>query len=1330
MATLALAAAGAAVGNALLPAGVTVLGATMSGAAIGAQVGALAGAFVDQALVRPSGQSRTFQGPRLSDLHVTASTEGSPIPRIYGRARLGGQVIWATPFEEQVITTTQHSGGGAGGGGKGRSRGGGGGSSGGATVTQIEYRYYANFAVAVAEGPISAIGRIWADGRELDQSAVTLRVHPGTETQEADALIVAREGADRAPTYRGTAYVVFEHLALAPFGNRIPQLSFEVHRAIDAVHAQIRSVVLIPGSGEFVYATEPVTRLGAGGARVYENVHTQQGSTDWGVAIDQLQASLPNVARASLVVSWFGSDLRAGECRIKPGVELATKDNAPSVWAVAGLARGDAHVVSRHLDRPAFGGTPSDATVIAAIRDLKARGIAVTLTPFILMDIPAGNALTDPYGGAGSQPVYPWRGRITLDPAPGQAGTPDKTAAAATQIGQFVGTASAADFALSGDAVIYSGPDEWTLRRQVLHYAWLAVAAGGVDAFVIGSELRGLTQARSGPASYPFVTALVQLAADVRSILGSDTRITYAADWSEYFGHQPQDGSGDVCFHLDPLWASASIDAIGIDLYWPLADWRAGSEHADRLAGARSIYDLGYLKSNIAGGEGYDWYYASLADRASQTRTPITDGSGKPWVFRYKDVRSWWLNPHYDRIGGVEGSTPTAWVPQMKPIWLMECGCPAVDNGANQPNAFVDPKSAESTLPYFSSGRRDDLIQRRYLQALIEALDPTHPGYVDGLNPASTAYSGRMIDTTRMYVYAWDARPFPAFPNDASAWGDGENWRLGHWLNGRVASAPLSDVVAALLDDFGFAVHDTSGLEGVVAGYALDRVMSAREALQPLELAFFFDAVESGGRLTFRHRGATAPVATLVEDDLAEAPRAASSLTISRAQETELPAVAKLAYVSAAGDYHRAIAEARRLTAGSGRIAQADLAIVLEAEVANATADAWLFETWAARERASLSLPPSRLAIEPGDVVSIARGARQQLFRVTEIAERGERLIEASSIEPGVYAQASQTGRTATSPAARAAGRPVAEFLDLPLLRGDEPDRAAYVAATQTPWPGGVAFYSSPGASGFELRSIATAPATTGTTQSPLAAGPTGRLDHASVLTVKLDSGELASVTMLQVLAGANTAAVRNADDEWEVLQFETAALIAPLTYELSGLLRGQAGTEGAMRPAVSAGARFVMIDAALTRVDLAPSEVGLPLNWRFGPASRDLGAESFDQRTHTFRGTGLRPLRPVHVRGARSGADLALSWIRQTRTGGDSWEAVEVPLGEEAERYEVDVLSGASVKRTLAVSGPSAVYTAAQQVADFGGAQSEVQVRISQVSVVWGRGAASIALV
>ena len=399
---------------------------------------------------------------------------------------------------------------------------------------------------------------------------------------------------------------------------------------------------MIPGSGEFAYAPEPVTQLVGLAGSSPENVHTRQGGTDWSVSIDQLEATLPNARNVSLVVSWFGTDLRAGVCQLKPGVENASKVTNPVAWKVAGETRATAYVVSQRDGRAAYGGTPSDQSVVDAIRDLNAarhrrhaqsRSSSWTWRP--------ATRWPNPYGGA-SQPLYPWRGRITVHPAAGQPGSPDKTSAAATQIAAFVGTAAPDDFTLVGDEVVYAGPAEWSFRRIILHHAYLAKAAGGVDAFLLCSELRGLTWVRDGASSYPFVAALTALAADVKTVL-PEAKIVYAADWSEYFGHQPADGSGDVYFHLDPLWASTSIDAIGIDVYWPLADWRDGRDHLDYEAGTRSIYDLAYLRGNLRGGEGFDWYYASAEDRDAQVRSPITDGAGKPWVFRYKDIKSWWL---------------------------------------------------------------------------------------------------------------------------------------------------------------------------------------------------------------------------------------------------------------------------------------------------------------------------------------------------------------------------------------------------------------------------------------------------------------------------------------------------------------------------------------------------------------------------------------------------------------------------------------------------------------------------------------------------------------
>ncbi len=134
-------------------------------------------------------------------------------------------------------------------------------------------------------------------------------------------------------------------------------------------------------------------------------------------------------------------------------------------WTVAGLDARRAYVVSQLDGRAAYGGTPSDQSVVEAIRDLKARGLKVMFYPFLFMDIAAGNALADPYTGAQRQPAYPWRGRITCDPAPGVSGSPDKTARPRRR-SRPSSAAQRRRFHASGDAVVYSGPAEWSYRTH------------------------------------------------------------------------------------------------------------------------------------------------------------------------------------------------------------------------------------------------------------------------------------------------------------------------------------------------------------------------------------------------------------------------------------------------------------------------------------------------------------------------------------------------------------------------------------------------------------------------------------------------------------------------------------------------------------------------------------------------------------------------------------------------------------------------------------------------------------------------------------------------
>ncbi len=599
------------------------LGGMAGVSSLGLLAGGLLGRALDDRLVAGLSPARQI-GPRLEGLKLQSSAEGAPMACVFGRARVTGQVIWAARFLERK---EKRSAGKAG--------------------KTVDYAYSLSFAVALCEGPIDGVGRIWADGQPMDMAGVTMRLHRGTQGQLPDPLIEAVEG--RAPAYRGTAYVVFEDLPLDAYGDRAPQLSFEVFRRPQGAEPQmedrLEGVCLIPGAGEFCLATEPVMRREGLTKSTPENVHLTAGQTDLEASLDQLTAQAPRLKRVSLVVGWFGDDIRMGHCRIRPGVERRQKPTEPLIWRVAGVERADAHLISQVEGGPAYGGTPSDDSVRQAIRALKARGLEVTLYPFVFMDCPG----------------YPWRGRI--------AGTDGAGATAEV-------------------AALFGAADGWGLRRLALHYARIA-AEEGADGLLIGSEMRGLTWTRDAGGGFPAVAQLRTLAAECRALVGTRVKLSYAADWSEYFGWQRD---GEVRFHLDPLWADPNIDYVAIDWYPPMGDWCGGEGGLD-ADGFKGPSNPAYLAAQVAGGEGYDWYYASDADRAAQRRTAIEDGAhGEDWIWRYKDLKGWWSNAHHERIGGVRQAAPTAWVPGMKPIRLTEFGCAAVDRGGNAPNLFQEQR--------------------------------------------------------------------------------------------------------------------------------------------------------------------------------------------------------------------------------------------------------------------------------------------------------------------------------------------------------------------------------------------------------------------------------------------------------------------------------------------------------------------------------------------------------------------------------------------------------------------------------------------------------------
>jgi hypothetical protein len=210
MAVLALALAGSAIGAAV---GGTILG--VSAATIGFVAGEVAGN-----LLFP--QKQTSEGPRVGDLSVQSSTYGSAIPIIYGTMRVAGNVIFSTPKRE--VKNEQTSGG-----------------KGGPKITTTTYTYNVDMAIALCEGPIDGIRKMWLNGKLVYDastgasitSSVASSIHAegwnvylGDEAQLPDPTIETTVGVGNVPGYRGMAYIVFDHLD-CPNG-QVPQLSFEI----------------------------------------------------------------------------------------------------------------------------------------------------------------------------------------------------------------------------------------------------------------------------------------------------------------------------------------------------------------------------------------------------------------------------------------------------------------------------------------------------------------------------------------------------------------------------------------------------------------------------------------------------------------------------------------------------------------------------------------------------------------------------------------------------------------------------------------------------------------------------------------------------------------------------------------------------------------------------------------------------------------------------------------------------------------------------------------------------------------------------------------------
>lgn len=527
----------------------------------------------------------------------------------------------------------------------------------------------------------------------------------------------------------------------------------------------------------------------------------------------------------------------------------------------------------------------------------------------------------------------------------------------------------------------------------------------------------------------------------------------------------------------------------------------------------------------------------------------------------------------------------------------------------------------------------------------------------------------------------------------------------------------------------------TSELSELVLGYIIERRSSVRQIIDPLRSYGFFDAVDTGGRISFPLRG-KAPVITLGPDnygahDIQNGERAPAPFKKLEKNEVEIPRAVQVRYLMPHADYAIGKQDDGRAVVDSDGSQLIDVPISMTDDKARQIAQVLLSELWLARvSYDALNLLPELLRVEPADSVLVPRasGGGHDQVRITEMSRGHPGFLACKGVrdDPSAYISTAAGLASGIPPGMiSVVGNTVFSLIDSAALDNNDDDAGFYIAAYGpfSGWAGAGLYESVDNGENYDFVKAFPDASTYGTLTAPLSSGTRHIIDTTSVLYVTLSSGTLESRTQDAVLNGANALFV-GADGRWEIVQFLTATLVGTQVYELTNLLRGRRGTEHAIGSS-QAGDKVILCETCLR---LHSNDSALNTTRLYKMVSSAALLESANAVSQTLNGTALRCYAPAQVRATRDAAgDLSLTIVRRSRLGAEFLDYVDVPLNEALESYQIDILNGAagSVVRTISTNTPEFTYTAAQQIADFGRVKTTNTIHATayQLSALTGRG-------
>ena len=559
--------------------------------------------------------------------------------------------------------------------------------------------------------------------------------------------------------------------------------------------------------------------------------------------------------------------------------------------------------------------------------------------------------------------------------------------------------------------------------------------------------------------------------------------------------------------------------------------------------------------------------------------------------------------------------------------------------------------------------------------------------------------------------------------------------QYGYFSGDRLYSVPTS--IGAIAQDicarvgFNLADLDTTEVDDIaVQGFWTNTNISARDALGQLQKVFFFDVIESGGKLKFIKQIRPGSPLAIPLSDLAtheygqERPDDFNSI---RTQDTEILDEVSVTYLDVDFAYQQASQSAKRQISLNKNKNDLKFDIILTASTALSVAQKTLYLGWAQRRRFTFTLPLKYSTLEPGDIASIPFfGGESQLIYILKINIGVNFLLECEGIpyEPSLLALTAIATAPAISLTIPTSSGTTLALLDINLVSDADADFSIYIAATgNAGWRNAGLYVSRNNGSSYDFAKSLITKTITGTCNNTLGTASEFTRDLGSSISITITSGQLESLSEIDFMNGRNCALVGN-----EIIYFKNATLTAASTYTLTELLRGRRGTEWAI-PGHGANEIFVLLSGYLERLEGQPLDINSQRLYK-APVSTQTLAD-INPTGFTTTGKGLKPYTPCQIKGTRDGSNnLTISWVRRTRKGGLLVDYKDADLSELSEAYEVDILSGSTVVRTLSTSTPTVSYSAANQVTDFGSTQSSLNVKIYQLSSYVGRGYGGVATI